>query len=80
MVHSLEGSTAVRLQSLRRIPYSIAHYALLYDGEKLYNPTKRNFRKLFPDKKEAMEQYITENKLNLNQARDALLLYNFLSH
>ncbi len=80
MVHSLEGSTAVRLQSLRRIPYTIAHYALLYDGEKLYNPTKRNFRKLFPDKKEAMEQYITENKLNLNQARDALLLYNFLSH
>ena len=49
MVHSLEGSTAVRLQSLRRIPYSIAHYALLYDGE-VYNP-QAEFRKLFPDKR-----------------------------
>ena len=79
MVHSMEGSSSGRLKSLRRIPYSITHYALLYDGQKLHSATKRNFRKLFPDKKDDIDKYIKEHKLNLTTAKDALQLYQFLT-
>jgi hypothetical protein len=74
------GSTgSVYLKTLRNIPYSVSHDVLLYDGEKLYMPSKRNFRKLFPGKKELADKFIKENKLDLNKAQDALQLFNFLS-
>ncbi|NLA15739.1 MAG: hypothetical protein GX877_04285 [Bacteroidales bacterium] len=79
MMYGVEGGTTVRLKSLRKIPYSITHYALLYDGQKLYNATKRNFRRLFPNRRADIDKYISENKLNLSRAKDALQLYNFLS-
>jgi len=74
------GSTgSVYLKSLRNIPYSVSHDVLLYDGEKLYMPTKRNFRKFFPDKKDLIDKFSKDNKLDLNKAQDALALFNFLS-
>lgn len=79
MIYDMDGNRSERLKSLRRIPYSIAHYALLYDGEKLYNTSKRNFRKFFPDRKTEIDTYIKEHKLNLSTARDALQLYQFLT-
>ena len=40
MMYGVEGDNRVKVC---KIPYSITHYALLYDGQKLYNATKRNF-------------------------------------
>ncbi len=79
MVFDMEGSRSQRLKSLRRIPYSIDHYTLLYDGERLYNTTRRNFRKFFPDRRADIDAYIKEHKLNLSKAKDALQLYQFLT-
>jgi len=73
------SSSSVYLKTLRNVPYSVTHDVLLYDGDKLYMPTKRNFRKFFPDKKDLVNQFIKDNKLDLNEAQDALQLFNFLS-
>jgi hypothetical protein len=73
------SAQTVYLKSLRNIPYKVNHDALLYDGTKLYLSTRRNYRRLFPDKKDLVNQFIKDNKLDLNKAQDALQLFNFLS-
>jgi hypothetical protein len=74
------GSTSsAYLKSLRNIPYTLTHDVLLYDGEKLYTPSRRNFTKFFPGKKDLIKKYVKDNKLDLNKAQDALKLFNFLS-
>jgi len=80
-LYDVPGSSAqtVYLKSLRGIPYTVTHEALLYDGNKLYIAGKRNFGKLFPGKKDLANKYIKDNKLDLNKAQDALQLFNFLS-
>ena len=80
-LYDIPGSPShtVYLKSLRNIPYTVTHQALLYDGNKLYIASKRNFNKLFRDKKDLIKKYINENKLDLNKAQDALQLFNFLS-
>jgi len=39
----------------------------------------RNFRKIFSEKRADIDNYVSENKLNLNKAQDALKLFNFLN-
>ncbi|HOO42187.1 MAG TPA: hypothetical protein P5167_00920 [Bacteroidales bacterium] len=80
-MYDVPGSSAqtVYLKSLRDIPYTLTHQALLYDGNKLYIASRRSFNKLFPDKKDLVKNYIKENKLDLNQAQDVLQLFNFLN-
>ncbi len=80
-LYDVPGSSAqtVYLKSLRNIPYTVTHDALLYDGTKLYISSKRNFRRLYPDKKDLIDKFIKENKLDLNKAQDALTLFNFLN-
>lgn len=79
MYGGMEGSTATRLKNLRHIPYTLTHYGLLYDGSKLFIANVKNFKRLFPDRRDDIENYIAENKLNLNDAKDALQLFNFLN-
>ena len=81
MLHDIPGapSHAVYLKTLRNIPYSVTHDALLYDGSKIFMATRKNFRKLFPEKKDLVKTYIKDNKLDLTKAQDALQLFNFLN-
>jgi len=79
MMYGVEGNTAIRLKSLRHIPYTLTHFGLLYDGSKLYIANVRNFKRMFPDRKDDIEKYIAENKLNLDDAKAALQLFNFLN-
>ncbi|HHV03757.1 MAG: hypothetical protein WCQ69_04085 [Bacteroidales bacterium] len=78
---SMEDQTGrtMRLQSLKNIPYTVTHDAMLYDGNKLYLASRRNYKKLFPHKKEFIDQYIKENNLDLGKAQDALQLFNLLN-
>ena len=68
---------AVYLKTLRKF-YSVTHDALLYDGSKIFMATRKNFRKLFPEK-DLVKTYIKDNKLDLTKAQDALQLFNFLN-
>lgn len=74
------SSSSVYLKTLRNVPYSVSHDAMLYDGNKFYIANRRNFSRVFPGKiRWVIKDYIEENDLDLNNVGDVLKLFNFLS-
>jgi len=78
-MYDMPGASSIRLKNLQKVPYSLTHTAFLYDGSKLLVANIRNFRKIFSEKRADIDNYVSENKLNLNKAQDALKLFNFLN-
>lgn len=50
----------------------------LIDGNKCYICTKKAFIKQFPDKKDFIEQFTDDNKLDFDKVEDAMTLFNAL--
>lgn len=73
-----EGGREYYLSSLKNLPYTLKHDLFLYANEKLYMATKKNFIKLYPEKKADIEAFIKENKTNFDNAQDALALFVYL--
>ncbi len=63
------------LNNDQKIPYSFNLYPFLYSNEKVYSPSKRAFKRLFPDKKREIEEYLKANKVSFENMSDIRALY-----
>lgn len=60
------------------IRYTYKETIFLVKEERYYPANKRNFEKMFPDKKAQLNSYVEENKLNYGRKEDLVTLFNYL--
>ena len=61
------------LEESKKYPYEVTETLFLYKGDAIYPLSKKNFRKLFPDKKDQIDAYFKEGHSvpqTLPEARD----------
>ncbi len=59
-------------------PFIYNEYLYLHRNGKFYSPDLKTFKKLYPDKKEAIEAYVSENKVHFDSLDDVSALMDFL--
>lgn len=77
-MQSLHSDQGVDFDLSGEVRYTIQERALLYRNGKMYYPGKRQFIKLFPDKKDTIEAWTGDNKLDQDDYNSILALFSLL--
>lgn len=73
------GGYMVDFEKQKNSPYTYKKVPYLCRKGMFQTVTKKTLQKCFPDKKEAIEQYINENDINLNNVEDVRKLFKELA-
>ena len=60
-------------------PFKFSIIPYLYKNSRVYISNKKNFQKCFPDKKEALEQYLKDNRVDFENIDDVTALFEALA-
>ena len=77
-MHSLHSEQGVDFDLSGEVRYTIREKALLYRDGRMYAPGKRQFLRLFPDKKDVIEEWTKENKHDADDYNSILPLFQLL--
>lgn len=72
------GGQIYDLEQFSQIKYSVRYYPYLNIGGRYYPMTKKKLMKTFPEKKEAINEYFTNNVVDLNKEKDIKALVAFI--
>ena len=68
-----DGAKYYQFEESKDIPYRLSETFFLYKGDSVLTLTKRNFQKCFPDSKDAIDAWFSQNKKMDNSEVEAIM-------